>query len=300
MSSYTYNRYLWLFNKLLHRRLSFEELQNSWEKSSLYEGKPLNLRTFHKHRVAVEDLFHVKIDCDSSDNYRYYINDSDTALGDRSRKWLLNSFNVADLVRQGQSMQDRILLEDIPEGTEYLSTVIGAMQKNKELEVSYQAFYEDVPSAYHVRPYCMKVHRQRWYILGFLKEQGALRHLALDRVKSMVLTDAGFSYPKDFCPEDFYDGAVGIWVNAGIQPEKVRLRAYGIQAQYLKSLPLHSSQKEVEKTGEYTDFRYRVCVTPDLIAALRELGDAVEVLEPASLRDEMRAAAKAMLDRYEK
>lgn len=86
-------------------------------------------------------MFHVSIECDNSDGHRYYIENATALKNDRLRKWLLNSFNITNLVNEGQQMSERILLEDIPCGAEYISTIIGAMQQNKVLRIEYQAFY---------------------------------------------------------------------------------------------------------------------------------------------------------------
>jgi len=299
MISYTYNRYLWLLNTLLiHKRLNFEELQNKWEHSTMYEGKPLNLRTFHMHRNAVEEMFQVIIECDTSDGSRYYIEAPTSFAKDKTCQWLLNSFNVAGILKQGQAMQNRILLEDITEGTEYLSMIIEAMQKNKELELVYQPFYDDVSTTYHIQPYCMKVYNQRWYVPGKFNEIGELRHFALDRTMSMEMTDVGFKYPKKFSPEEYYSDTIDIWVNDKIKPEKVVIRAYGIQSKYLQSLPLHHSQQEIAKTTEYIDYKYHVCVTRDLVYELLSKGDGLEVLEPESLINQLFDIASSIIKRY--
>ena len=131
MISTTFNRYIWLVNTLIQAgRLTFEEISRKWERSSLGEGKPLPLRTFHDHRKAVEELFQINIECDNSDGYKYYIEDLSSLREDKTRQWLLNSFSTANLITEGKQMKDRILLEEIPEGTEYLQTLIEAMKQN--------------------------------------------------------------------------------------------------------------------------------------------------------------------------
>lgn len=109
MISNTYNRYLWLLNTLLqYKRLSFAEIQNKWEVSYLSEGKSLSLRTFHVHRIAVEEMFQISIECDTSDGYKYYIEDTDSLSEDRARKWLLNLFNVSNVVSEGKMLSNRL------------------------------------------------------------------------------------------------------------------------------------------------------------------------------------------------
>lgn len=68
--------------------------------------------------------------------------------------------------------------------------------------------------------------------------------------------------------------------------------------QYVRALPLHHTQREVE-TGEwYSVFEYRMKPTFDLRQELLSRGDAVEVLSPLSLRNEMQAEIKRLQSLY--
>ena len=301
MISNTYNRYLWLLNTLLrYKSLTFDEIRSKWESSSLNDGKTLSLRTFHMHRVAVEEMFQVSIECDTKNGYKYYIEDAGTVAEDRARKWLLNSFNVSNMVSEGKLLTNRILLEDIPQGAEYLSIIIGAMQKNLVLRVTYKTFHEKKASVYHVEPYCMKVYRHRWYVLGKFREEKRMRQFSLDRASEIICTDEPFVYPKDFSPEDYYKYAVGIWANEKMVPEDVVIRAYGVQSMYFRTLPLHDSQEEINTTEKYSDFRYKLCVTNDLVRELLAKGGNVEVLKPYALRKKLIDGAFDILKRYKK
>ena len=138
-------------------------------------------------------------------------------------------------------------------------------------------------------PYAMKVYRQRWYIVGKLQEQGVIRHLALDRIIDLHLTDKSFAVPKRFNAEKYYANTIGIFVNEELKPQKVRIRVYGNQVDYLRTLPLHRSQEEVlTKNGQFSEFQYKVCLTPELFTQLLSMGESVEVLEPQELREEMK------------
>ena len=80
---------------------------------------------------------------------------------------------------------------------------------------------------------------------------------------------------------------------------KVKIRAYGIQADYLRSTPLHKSQSEVRsKRGEFAEFTYRLCITPELVSQLLAMGEKVEVLEPEELREEVKNSLRKSLERY--
>lgn len=298
MISKTFNRYIWLLNTLLQqKKLTFEEISNRWEYSCLSDGKPLALRTFHVHREAIAELFGVEIKCDTS-TYKYYVSSPDTLQNDRTRQWLLNSFTLSNMIQAGRNMKERILFEDIPKGTEYIQTVIESMQQNKELKISYKPFNCN-SATLHIQPYAMKVYHQRWYIVGYLKEQKAIRNISLDRTLSMEITTEMFQYPKDFNAEEYYYNTVGIFINEKLKPQKIVIRAYGIHVEYMRTLPLHHTQEEVQcKNQQYSDFQYYLCVTPELTSQLLSMGEKIEVLEPVELRKEIKTRLLNSLNHY--
>lgn len=300
MISKTYVRYLWLLNTLIqYKRLTFENIQREWDKSVYnYDHKPLNLRTFHLHKNAVEEMFDLNIECDSSDGYKYYIDESTKKEPDVAQQWLINSFNVVGLVNEGQQMQDRILLENIPAGASFLSTILESIKQSREIRVKYQPFYEGDASEFTVQPYCMKVFHQRWYVLGYFIERKGLRNFALDRTISIEMTDTHFTYPDDFSPEDYYRNSISVWVPENEKPQKVVLRAYGIQVKYLRTLPLQQTQKEINTTKEYSDFEYYLNLTPDLPQTILSKGAGVEVLEPMELRMQIKDLATHISNKY--
>ena len=289
MVSKTFNRYIWLLDILLQeKKMTFDEISNRWKESNIGNNTPMPLRTFHQHRAAVEELFGVQIKCDASNGYKYYIANPEVLKNDKTRKWLLNSFNLSNMIIAGHNMKDRILFEDIPHGTEYLQTIIYAMQHSKVLAIDYQPFYGHRTS-YTIQPYAMKTYNQRWYVLGYIKELDAIRNIALDRLLEITVTEQAFKLPKGFSAEKYYENTVGIFVNDELSPVRVKIKAYGSQIEYLRSLPLHKSQRETaSKYGEFCVFEYKLCLTPELSSQILAMGENVEVLEPIELREEIK------------
>lgn len=301
MKSDNYNRYLWILYTLVqYKRLSFDELNYKWINSYISGGNPLNKRTFHKYKKAIEDMFGVNILCENCGSYMYYIEDTALLENDRLHKWMLNSFSVENLVHEGHWLKDRILLEEIPEGFVFLENVIRAIKDCSVIRIHYKPFYDEAVSVYHVSPYCMKLHHQRWYVLGFFRELGGIRHFALDRTEDLEITEEKFEYPSDFSPQEYYKNSIGIWTDSSKVPERIILRAYGQQAKYFRTLPFHHSQKEICTADEYSDFEYKLCITTDLVMELLSKGSRIEVIEPESLRAEMRTNLIRMFNRYNK
>ena len=67
---------------------------------------------------------------------------------------------------------------------------------------------------------------------------------------------------------------------------------------YLRTLPWHSSQKEVYQAKEYSEFEYFLRPTFDFRQEILSQGDEVEILEPVSFRQEIIEVLQNTMERY--
>lgn len=304
MISKTYYRYIWLLDTLLTKSsLTIDEINTLWEDCPASDGQPIPLRTFHEQRKGIKEMFGVEIVCDRSHGNVYYVKNPEVLDKQKVAKWLLHKYSIPQGFATFNSMKDRVLLEEIPLGTTFLNPIIEAMQKNVELQIDYQRYEREQEGEnlqeFRVQPYALKVFNRRWYLLGYIKEKRDLRTIALDRILDLKILSTSFELPEDFDARKYFANVVGIFVNNDLPVTKVMIRAYGTQAEYLRSTPLHKSQSEGRsKYREFAEFTYRLCITPELISQLLAMGDKVEVLEPQELRDEMKERISKIFNYY--
>ena len=298
MISKTYYRYIWLLDTLLTSApLTFEEINKLWEDCPLSNG-PIPLRTFHEQRKGIKEMFGVEIVCDRSKNV-YFVKNPEAIDENKLSKWLLEKYSIPKDFATFNGLKDRVLLEEIPLGQAFLPPIMEAMMHHLELMIGYQQFKVEQRQEFHMQPYALKVFNRRWYLLGYLKEQEGLRTIALDRILDLKVLKKSFKLPKDFDARKYFANVWGIYVNDDLPIVKIKIRAYGEQAEYLRSTPLHKSQSEVRsKYREFAEFTYRLCITPELISQLLAMGDTVEVLEPQKLREEMKERISNMSNFY--
>ena len=293
------NKYVWLTETIYKaRKISFEDINRRWLDNDMSENKPLSIRTFHKWRIAIEEMFDLIIENENSGQYRYYIQNADELKSGTLRSWLFNTFSVNNLLLDNMSIKNRILLEEIPEGQDYLPVILNALKKNQQLMMTYQSYWRAESNTFEVEPYCLKMFHQRWYLVARSPYYDKVMIYALDRVDSLESTDVTFPYPDDFSPQEFFRDCFGIIVDGDYEPENVRLKVSAGQANYLRSLRLHNSQDEVERTPDYSIFQLHVRPVFDFQQALLSMGEDVEVLSPQWFRDEMAQKIKRMNNKY--
>ncbi len=309
-------RNIWILSELYQhpQGLTYKEFAERWERSSLNSRQTtLPKRTFADCIRAIEEAFDVNISSDARNGYRYQIIGRDWLQKDTVKDWLLSIFAINGLLQDSRGLRERVMFEDIPSGNDYLLEVLNAMRENRVLAVTYQDYFDKKPHDILLEPYCVRVFRQRWYIVGVMENkpkgkepteltnQGRIRRYALDRVVTLEQTDATFKMPQDFSVDDYFADAFGIIVEPEeYDVETIRLKVYDInhRREYLRSLPLHHSQREIEQTANYSVFELRLAPTYDFVQAILSMGDEVEVLTPEYVRQEVRRRVKEMHQRY--
>ena len=299
MSKNLINKYVWLVETIYEaKKITLKEINRKWLETDLSEGLEIPRRTFHAWRNAVEEMFDLVILCDKSDGDRYYIENREVLEDDGLQRWLLNTMSVNNMLLENKTLSDRILLENIPSGQAFLETALKAMKQSKVLEITYKSYWKEHKATFKVSPYCVKLFRQRWYMVGNSIYDSSIRIYALDRVLEMNVTNDTFKYPDDFSPEVYFESCFGIIHDESCSVETVKLKANPNQANYLRSLPLHHTQKELVRTADYSIFSVEVRPTFDFQQELLWNGDALEVLEPLWLREKMAEKIKWMSENY--
>ena len=299
MAKNTINKYVWLAETIYRaKKISFEEINRRWLDSDISDGETLSIRTFHKWRVAIEEMFGLIIENENSGQYRYFIQNSDELKSGSMRSWLFNTLTVSNLMMDSVSIKDKILFEEIPDGEQYLPIILEALKKNIVLGMTYQSYSRDEANTFEVEPYCLKAFKQRWYLVARSPYYDKIMIYSLDRVKWLELTDKNFKYPKNFYPEEFFDDCFGIIADQKVGVETVKLKVSAGQANYLRSLTLHQTQKEIERADEYSIFTVRLRPTFDFRQEILSQGCDIEVLEPKWFRNEVAEISKHMWNKY--
>ena len=299
-------RHIWILSELYQhtKGLTYKEFAERWERSSQNVlGTSLPKRTFADCLRAIEETFDIDISSDARNGYRYRIVQRDWLENDRVKDWLLSAFAVNGLLQDSRGLRERVMFEDIPSGNDYLLEVLKAMRENRVLAVTYQDYFDKEPRDILLEPYCVRVFRQRWYVVGVMENkpkgkepteltnQGRIRRYALDRIVTLGQTDATFKMPRGFSVDDYFTNAFGIIVEPEeYDVETIRMKVYNInhRREYLRSLPLHHSQRETEQAEDYSIFELRLAPTYDFIQAVLAMGNEVEVLAPEYVRREIR------------
>ena len=295
-----FQKYIWLIDTIRRAgKISLEEISDCWERNKdLSDYRPLSRSTFNRWKDAIFSQFGIIISCQRAGGYLYYIENPEDIDEDELKKWMLDSFAVSNLISENFSLKDRILVNSIPSAHNHLAALLEAMRENHAVTITYCRFNRTESHKFAIEPYCVKLFEDRWYVLARNVQYDDLRIYGLDRIADLEVTADTFRLPKDFSASDYFSNYYGIVTDKGMKPQRIVIRAYGSHIPYIKSLPLHHSQRLLEDNGEYADFEFFLTPTYDFVMRLLHVGAMMEVISPETLRKTMKGWVSDMYNLY--
>ena len=318
--------YSWLIGLLDRKHLTFEEIANEWRDANANQDEDeLDKRTFHRYRENIQSQFGITVECDKSDGYRYYLK-RDPVENDDVTEWMLSSLRLASL---GDMLKfhNKVMLDTPPYNTEYLDDILAAIDKQYLLKFKYVSGF-GAESDIVLQPAFVRYFKQRWYVIGVKSEERRVKNssaevdgdadlnadvdekklvrcLPFDRISFLKLIcekhPLSTKMKKFLTPENYYEDCFGIYRMEDVPVEKIRIRAFYPEYNYIEEVPLHESQQKVKesKDGMYREYTLTIRPSRDFLQELLWHGRNLIVLKPESLRQEMIGILKDMTMSYE-
>ena len=180
---------------------------------------------------------------------------------------------------------------------EIINRAESAAINKKSIEIVYYTMSRKKEARRRVDPYKIWFFNGTFYLIGYCHLRGEIRIFALDRIKILHQTKSTFEVPEDFNIEEFMGSSFGVF-----QGEPIRIKVWFSAdiAGYIKEKIWHESQEIHAQDDGSIIFEAEVAGTVEIRFWVMSWGSNAVVLEPESLRDEIRAEAEAMSMKYEK
>lgn len=276
-----------------HKRATFQEINDYLKSEDDYLA--ISKRTFVRDVAEIGEVYGVYIKYDFSAR-NYYI---DEDLSDESDKRRLEALDVFNALKFKERNKNSILFDKRKNsGTEHIYELLNAINNNLQITFSYQKFDEEEGAIRKVNPLAIKEFHLRWFLLALDTKDNNIKTYGLDRISNLqILRNAKFKN-NNFSGSEYFKYAFGISVVNGQQPEDIVLSFTPVQGKYIKTLPLHSSQKVI--IDDETEFRIslKMCLTHDFKMELLSMGENVKVISPQRLIDDIKSTYERALGNY--
>jgi predicted DNA-binding transcriptional regulator YafY len=291
-------RYLLIINYLKRGKATWNDILNHLETQSEIAdyNYVISQRTFQRDISEIRTLWNYDIQNNKSTGY-YFIAEDEEQCNDNSH--LLDSFNLFNALSLTNNYSDFIQFENrTPKGTEHIYGLLHAIKNKCVTEIQYHKFYENVAEKVTVNPYIIKQFKGRWYLLCLKAEVNEIRTYALDRILSLEIKKKKFSVSKELDLVNYFKNCFGIITPRNTKAERIVFNMGSFQTNYIKSYPLHETQRIIKESNEFTTFEITVFVTEDLIMELLSYGQELEIVSPKSLIKQIITINKNILNKY--
>lgn len=292
-------RYSLIINKLRTKACSFVEIHDYLQRQSEIDGADyqISIRTFQREIKEIESNYDIVIEYNRSQNV-YEI----TQEGNENRnERLMESFEIIDALKISNNLSNFLILEKRrPLGTNTMNFLIHAIKNQLEVNFLHEKYWDEDKDRRlrTVHPIALKEARSRWYLIALDTKDARIKTFGLDRIFDLEITRKKFESINNYNPEEAYKHSFGIITEENNLPKKIVLSFSFDQGKYIKSFPLHHSQKElVDNENEY---RIELLLYPtyDFVMELLSIGKEVKVLEPKTLQEEMKRKLSEALNLY--
>lgn len=184
-------------------------------------------------------------------------------------------------------------------GLHFLDEIYQAIIKKIVLVITYKSFKSKEERKFNFHPFILKEFNNRWFLVGKRMERHPITNLALDRI---IAIDFNFNLPyleQNFDADAFYKNSIGVTVNSGMQPRRIELWIDAVNAPYVITKPMHSSQRVIKQNEDGSIIIHLFLVENyELERLLLGFGSGLEVLRPENLRGRMKKIIENALLRY--
>jgi len=182
-------------------------------------------------------------------------------------------------------------------GLENLLPLLNAVKSSIKVRFNHVSFYSESIKKYEIEPYFLKEYIGRWYVIGRSLSHKEFRTFGLDRISDIEILQEKFEKRGEQEIRKQFDGIIGL-VYSYHKRQFVELSFTPFQGKYIKTLPLHHSQKVLIDNEK--EFRISLFVIPniELEQQILKHGPNVEVLKPEWLRKEIGEKLKITAEKY--
>ncbi len=203
-----------------------------------------------------------------------------------------DKLGIKDLNKSFISYSDNIDYK----GYNHIGRLRKAIQDKLVLEIEYKPFNKP-KSIVKLHPYHIKGYNNRYFLFGLNKVSvHEFDNLALDRIEKISASEEEY-VESDNNWSEYFDDFIGASNDEKVPVETIKLKFAPARYPYVITKPLHSSQV-IPKNEPEGIVLLKVKVNRELKQLIYSYGSDIEVLEPASLREEIKEEIKKMVAMY--
>lgn len=292
-------RYMHIISRLERGPATFEQLSDHLEQASEIDGRDytISIRTLQRDIKDIYSQLNIEIVNDRKGDRCYRIVDQQDRTGFGSR--MLESYQVIHAINASYDFQDIVFLENRqPKGLEHFHALLHGIRNKRITEITHKKYSDTVSTKRVVHPLALKEALGRWYLIAVDTKDNQLKTFGLDRIAEVLVHKIRYREKYDIDFRKKYRDSFGVLTHDQLSIQHVILLFSYEQGQYVKTYPLHSSQRVIEENKHQVLVELDLYITYDFIKELLSFGSGLKVIEPASLKQDIKKILKKALEQY--
>ncbi len=281
-------RYMHIVNFLRRKgEADFSEISDLLARESQDQGLKFTIsqRTFQRDIKEIYTLYGITIEC-SKRSGKYFIAEEEET---HSNSRMLETFDLYNALKFSSFYLPLIHFEKrVARGNEHIFALLHAIRNRFLVKFVYSKFYTEESEIRTVEPMLLKEFNGRWYLISRKQGEDTIRTFGLDRISEIETLRVKYPASKNFDPEAYFHDAFGIFVPVNEAAERVVLSLSSEQGQYIKSYPLHHSQKIISESKNEIQFELKVYLSYDFLHELLSYGENIKVISPKLLINQIK------------
>lgn len=200
-----------------------------------------------------------------------------------------------------KAQEDYIISFDTNEylkGKEFISPLFSAIKNKQTLQITYTSFQTNKAIVVTFSPYHLKQYNNRWFLFGKQEDFDSITNLALDRINTITQSTASYNASLHTNFDDYFEDCIGVTKPTDASLIKIELLASPKLAPYIKTKPLHGSQKKIEDNENGYLFSIEIIPNYELEKLLLSFGEDLKIINPAPLKEKLKQRIQKQLANY--
>ena len=186
---------------------------------------------------------------------------------------------------------------DYSHRSKLIDALLVAIEDHKFADITYHSIQSTEPVSQTVYPYGLVYFRGSLYLVAFAPHHEELRHYKIDRIHEVDVTELRFEKPKDFDLQTHMKSTFGIRRGDG-NPVRILVHFRPPASRFVQEYRWHETQQFETQSDGSVIATFELDEFEDFKQWVMGFGAKAEVLEPKSLRENLRRELDATLQLY--
>ena len=287
-------RHLLIARRLKAKPSTYDEIKDFLIQEQEVTGDNFSIskRTLQRDFRDINSIYGIEITYNKKERW-YEISEE---VEEKPFERILEAFETLSALNFSNQVSSKLILEKRGnKGTEFINGLLYSIDNNFEINITHHSFWKGEPEVRTLHPIAVKESQNRWYLIAFDTVKNDFRNFGLDRIKNLDITSKKFK-SITYDAAQYYQHAFG--VETYEPATKIILAVDIFQSKYIKSLPLHTSQRVIFENETICRFEYFMHPTHDLMMEILKYGELVKVEEPFGFQTDIKNKIKAMSQLY--